>query len=256
MAPCQKVWPFHLESCFTPTLLGPTKGLSTQGDTNLATIFFHRTPATDRRDGATKILSKGDEEIVVLDPIRFGELIPQRKFCLLRILGANITPAIGNSMHMRVYANARLAIAQCYDQIGGLSAYAFKFQQLVNLIGNSARMVADQNAANLADRFRLGAVEANGEDRSFDGFGREFYHLLRSVGQGKQAMRRSRSCGVLRPETQQAGNQNPKRVPVGFRHQCHNRSLPLGNFAPQDAHGSVDFVVFHGSGLFGLNWVN
>src|SRR5262245_12432391 len=69
-------------------------------------------------------------------------------------------------------------------------------------------------------------------------------------------MRRFRRRRILRAQAQDARNKNPEWTLIGFRHQGNNRSLPFGDFPTQNANDGVNVAIFHGAGLFGVNWLN
>ena len=72
------------------------------------------------------MLAEAYQEIIVFDPVLFWEFLSERELRLLRRRGFYIAPAVGNSMHMRVHTNARLAIAESYDEIGGFPPDTFE----------------------------------------------------------------------------------------------------------------------------------
>ena len=68
------------------------------------------------------MLAEAHEQIVVFDPVWLGKLRAERSFGLLRRLGLDVAPAIGNSMDVSVDADPRLVVAKGHDEIGGLAA--------------------------------------------------------------------------------------------------------------------------------------
>ena len=69
-------------------------------------------------------------------------------------------------------------------------------------------------------------------------------------------MRRFRRRRVLRAQAQDAGNKNPERALVRFRHQGNNRSLPFGDFPAQNTNDGVNVTISHGAGLSRGNWLD
>jgi hypothetical protein len=72
------------------------------------------------------MLAEANQEIIVFDPVLFWEFLSERELCFLRRRGIDVTPTVGNSMHMRVHANARLAITECYNEVSGFPADTFE----------------------------------------------------------------------------------------------------------------------------------
>ena len=91
-----------------------------------------------RRDRPAQMLAEIHQQVVVLDPVLFGQFGAQGDLGFLRRSGFDIAPAIGNPVHMGVDADAGLVVAQGDDQVSGFAADAFEFEQFVDLVGNFA----------------------------------------------------------------------------------------------------------------------
>src|SRR5258708_2539461 len=116
------------------------------------------------------MLSEAYQQVVVFDPILFRQLFSQRKFGFVGVLGSDIAPAIRNPVNMGVHANSRFLVSERDYQIRCLSADAFEFQKLINVVGYLARIIAQQKFANLPDDLGFSAVETYGENRFLNGF--------------------------------------------------------------------------------------
>ena len=58
------------------------------------------------------MLAEVYQKVVVLDPILFRQFSAQSDFGFLRRVGFDITPAVGNPVHMGVDADAGLVVAK------------------------------------------------------------------------------------------------------------------------------------------------
>ena len=103
--------------------------------------IFDRALAAHGRDRPAQMLAEVHQKDCCTRSNIARQLSPQGNFGLLRRLGFDIAPAIGNPMHMGVDADAGLVVAQGDDQISGLAPDAFELQQLVDLVGNFAVVV-------------------------------------------------------------------------------------------------------------------
>lgn len=122
------------------------------------------------------MLAERHKQVIILNPIALRQFFAQRK---LRFFGRwrfYVTPTIGNPMHVGIDTNPRLAVAECYDEIGGLSPHAFELQQLVDIVRHFSFVVAQQGCADRTNNFRFSAVKADGIDRRFDSLGGKLDH--------------------------------------------------------------------------------
>jgi hypothetical protein len=72
------------------------------------------------------MLTEANQEIVVLDPVLLRKLLSQGKLGFFGGRGFNISPTVGNSMHVGIDAYAGFVIAQGYHEIGGLAPDALE----------------------------------------------------------------------------------------------------------------------------------
>jgi hypothetical protein len=197
------------------------------------------------RDRSAEVLAERDEEIVIFDPVALGQLRTQGELALFRVLGFDIPPAVGDTMHMGVDADAGLAVAERDDEVRGLAPDTLQLQKLVNLVRDAAAVIVDQRAAEVADHFCLRMIKADGKDRLLDFRHGEARHRLGCFGEREQPAARLGGGRVLGAQAQDAGDQDLERTLGIFRDQGYDRCLPLRDFAPQDADRAVNFVVLH-----------
>ena len=202
------------------------------------------------------MLSEAYQKIVVLDPILLGKLLAKGDLGLFGRLGLDVAPSIGDSMDVRVDADAGFFIAQRHDQICRLSADAFELQKLVNFIGDFSRVIVNQTSANLQNIFCLRFVKADGIDQLLNLLSRKLEHCSRRIGNREQTMRRLRCGGILSTQTENARYENSERALVSLSHQCHDGSLPFRHFAAQNPYDRVNLAVCHCAGLFPADWLD
>src|SRR5262245_12408756 len=124
-------------------------------DSEARTHLADRADAALRRDRYADRLAEGDEKIVVFQPVLRRQSASQRHFRLVRILGAHVTPSVRDAMNMRIDADARLLEALCQHEVCGLAADTFQLQQLVDVVGDGARVLSQKSIANRVDRRSL-----------------------------------------------------------------------------------------------------
>ena len=92
-------------------------------------------------------------------------------------------------------------------------------------------------------------VEPNGIDGMFDLLEREGQHRSRLMCQREQPGTGFPCRLVFGPETEEAGNEDAKGIPVRFaRHYAEDRLLPLPNPALYNSKRSGDLILAHGQG--------
>ena len=202
------------------------------------------------------MLAEAHEQIVVFDPVWLGKLRAERSFSLLRRFGLDIAPAIGNSMDVSVDADPRLVVAKGHDEVGGFAADSVQLEELVNFVRNFALILFEQGAANMANRLGLGLIEAYRINQLLNFFRAQFEHRFGRIREGEQSMR-SLGCGrILGAETENTGDQNTKRTPVGFRHQRDNGCLPVWHLPAQNSDYRMNIPIFHDASVLQDDWLD
>lgn len=102
---------------------------------DLGAPAFERTATAKGRNRSAEVLTERDQQVVVIDPVPLRQLQSEGHLGLLGGLGADVTPAIRDPMDMRIDADPRLSIPDCYNKVGGLPANAGKTQERLNRIG-------------------------------------------------------------------------------------------------------------------------
>ncbi len=202
------------------------------------------------------MLPKGHQQIIVFNPILLWQFFPQRHLGLFWVFRFYVAPAIGNAMNMGVHTDSRFVETKSHDEVGGLSAYAFQFEQLVDLIGNFAGIFFLEGFTYLANVLSLDTVKSHRKDGLFNGFDRQLDHRLRRLREGKQAATGLGSGVILGPETQDTGDEDMKGSMSRLGHEGHNRGFPLGHFPSQNSDRLMNIACFHFSGFFSLVWID
>src|SRR5437762_1281490 len=122
----------------------------------------HGAPGRDRR---AHVLAKGDEQVVVADPVTRGQLGPERHLGLLRRPRSHVAETVRDPVHVGVDTDPRLAVSHRDDQVGGLPPDAFQREEIVDLVGDAPAEAPDD----VPDRY-LSEMDS----RSFRARGRSF----------------------------------------------------------------------------------
>ena len=96
-----------------------------RGHTNLWTIGLNGATGAPRRDGPAKGLAEGHEEIVIENPVFFGQDFSERELRLFRSFGADEPEPVRNSVDMGIDADPQFTEPQREHEIGRLSSHAF-----------------------------------------------------------------------------------------------------------------------------------
>src|SRR5512133_1463629 len=95
-------------------------------DANLLAHVQDGADGTARQITRADMLPERDEQAVDLDPIALGKLRFERHHRLLRGGGGDISPAIGHTMDVDVYADERLTAGNPQDEMGALGPHTRK----------------------------------------------------------------------------------------------------------------------------------
>ncbi len=114
----------------------------------------------------------------------------------------NITPAICDSVNMRVHADAGDAEPKCDDQVGGFATNTGEFKEAFEVGGDAPIIFLHEDGANLFDVFCLCVVKSDGVNDFCNLLLREVEHILRRAGKGEEAHRCGGCAVILRPEAQ------------------------------------------------------
>ena len=159
-------------------------------------------------------------------------------------------------MHMRIYADPRLPVAQRNDKVGGLTPHPLQLEKLIDLIGDFPAVVFDQRAADPPDRLGFHPIESYGKDRLLDRFRRKLEHFRRRVGKVEKTPGRGRRGAVLGAQAQDTRDENVKGAVGSFRHRGDDRLLPFGHFTAQNPYRAMYFRLFHRPGFLGVDYVD
>src|SRR5579884_486669 len=107
-------------------------------DADLFTVGSELASAAKRGDRLADELPKRNKEIIVNDPVFFGEFLPKRPFALFGGFRLDIADPVRNAMDMGVDADSRLPIRDGHHQVGGLSSDARQGEKLLDRVRHPA----------------------------------------------------------------------------------------------------------------------
>ncbi len=102
------------------------------------------TCATFGADWTANSLTERDQHVVDFDPVFGRELFPQGELSLLRSLCGDVSPAVDNSMHMGVDADAGLIVSKGDDEIGGFPPHPLQFHDFIDFVRHAALIFLDE----------------------------------------------------------------------------------------------------------------
>ncbi len=166
LAQCQ-LRPHGTQRAQGPPSCSANRHLLRSTPTRLA-IIADRASRTKRRDGSTDVLSPGDKQVVVFDPVFGRQFFSQRGLGLIRGLRAHVSESVAHPVHVGVHANSRLAKSQSNDQVCRLAADALKGQQHIQIVGDISFEPVQQILADPSEVSGFGFVESDGEYNARD----------------------------------------------------------------------------------------
>ena len=116
------------------------------------------------RHWGAAILSERDKQTIETYPIGTWECPAQSELGFFGRSGPNVAPAVTDTMNVCIHTDARLSIAQGYNQICCFAPHALKRNQRVNRTRNTGAKLADQLLTHRVNIGSLGAIESNGEN--------------------------------------------------------------------------------------------
>lgn len=191
-------------------------------------------------------MSIGDKEIVIGDPILFGERAPEGLLRFFRRPGFDVTPPVTDAMDMHIDTDSRLLKSNGDDQICGLSSDPREGHELINGIRYHSPICIYQPAANLMNGFGLRSVESNWVNRPLDLFEGQFQQGCRVARHGEQPITGFPGSFVFGAKAQETGDENQKRISVGLLgDDSKDRFLPPAHLFPDQLDSPVDLIPPH-----------
>src|SRR5688572_19704054 len=140
------------------------------------TVRDDRAARAVRRDRPAETLAERDQEVVDLDPVLGRKNLAECCLGVVRRLGADVTPAVRDAVDVGVDADTLRLEAEREDEVRGLPADAVQREQRVEVAGHLPVEALEEGTADVADRARLRAVEADRIDELRDRRGGELQH--------------------------------------------------------------------------------
>ena len=151
-------------------------------------------------------------------------------------------------MDVRVDAKAVLLMGQGENEIGRLPPHPLQAQKILDSVRYLRVELPDEGAADLTDVAALAPVETHGVDGPGYRFLGKLQHFFRRGGQREEPLR----CGgrdlVLRPGTQDRGDENFESVALPLCKGGCDRQIPLFQMRLQDADDFDNVAVVHNTG--------
>ena len=116
-----------------------------------------------------QMLAERHQQIINDEPVAARQALAQRILGLLRGASLHVAPAVGDPMHVRIHANARLAIRQGDHEVGRLAAHALNGEQLLQVIRHPAAVAFQYGVTDGVEGARFGAVKPDRIDGALDG---------------------------------------------------------------------------------------
>jgi len=149
----------------------------------------YRTGRTARAATGTDMLPKWDEKAVDVDPVLLWQDVFKGSHGAFRRACVYVPPAVGDAMHMNVYANVGLIARNTEDKMGTFRADPVERLQQLRVARKDTAMVCDNTAGNVANLWRFHVVKSAISNCLMDRLWAELVHRSRRAGTGKQPVR-------------------------------------------------------------------
>src|SRR5215475_1322010 len=95
------------------------------------TVHRYLAIRTKWADRLAQVLSVGDKQIVIDDPVPARQFLPQRHFGIVGSLRSDIAQPVRNPMHVRIDGNSMLPESKRNNDVCGLPAHTRQLQKFV-----------------------------------------------------------------------------------------------------------------------------
>lgn len=168
-----------------------------------------------RAGGFADVLPERDQQVVEGLPPSFREKVHQGLLTLLWRLGLDRPPAIGDSVHMDIYADRVLPECHPQHQCCGFGPHPGQCHQFLTLVWDASLVFGEQFQGQRMELNRLLPRKAHGMNQGFDLARREEGERFCGGGLPKQSLGALGGRQVSRAQAQDTRNQHKERVP-GF----------------------------------------
>ncbi|VTR64050.1 hypothetical protein DESC_120142 [Desulfosarcina cetonica] len=176
----------------------------------------HRAATAKGGDRSANHLAKGHQELVIADPVAFGQLLAQGHLGLVRRAGLHVADAVADTVHMGIHANGRNLEPLHEHQIGGLAAHAGQRGEGLQGVGHLSVVSVQQDPADLQQALGLGGIESHRVDPFLDRLRCQPEHGLGGAGHGEKAFGGQSGDLVLGAQGEECGDQHLEgRRPTG-----------------------------------------
>jgi hypothetical protein len=199
-------------------------------DAEARTVRSQSALAAKRRDRLAEILAEHHQPFVDVDPVLLWQPGSQSRLCVIRRFCLDITPAIHDSMDMRVHADPRFSISQRDCEIRRLPADPRKLNELIDRLRNPSLIFFQKDRADLFDVFRFVSIEAHGINGFLDGRQGKRLHRARRFSQLEQSLTCRVGRFVLSPKRKNTGDQDGERSTGVMPYDRHAPTAGLSSY--------------------------
>lgn len=213
--------------------------------TDLFAEALDRASAAPRADGFAQRLAEGDEDVVDGNPPFFGEFLSESHLGLFGCFGLDVSQPVGDAVDVGVDADAEFVVSEGEDEVGCLPADAGEGEEFVQVVGDTAAVLFDEDATDAPYVFGFRFVEPDGIDELLYLFGSEFEDGLGCFGFFKKPPGRHGRDFVLRPQTEHRGDEDAERVPRPLRDLGDDGHVPFRDLCLEDGQDFVEGLCIH-----------
>src|SRR5262245_30140838 len=174
---------------------------------NLPAEFEHGAFRASRQRPSADALAERDEQAVDLDPVTTRELAFERDGSLLGRSRPDVSPTVGDAMHVYVDADAGLTAGDSQHEVGAFLPDAFKREQRLGLARQRAFIFTNDASRDPEDLSRFAFVKCAGADQLIDLTRREPADFERSARPREESSRRLDGHFVERSDRDDAGHE-------------------------------------------------
>src|SRR5262245_37948166 len=174
---------------------------------DLPTEFEHRALRPSWNRARAYVFTERDEQAVDLDPVTSRELAFERDGSLLGRSRPDVSPAVGDAMHVYVDADARLTAGDSQHEVGAFRPDAFKREQRLGLARQRAFTLINDASRDPEDLLRFAFVKCAGADQLIDFTRRESADFERRSRPREESSRRRDGHFVARADRDDAGHE-------------------------------------------------
>jgi hypothetical protein len=150
---------------------------------------------------------EGNKQAIDIDPVFAGQPGSQRLHGLLGRRGTHVSPSIGDTMDVDIYADEGLVARNAKDEMGALRANARERLQDFRVAGQLSAVLVQDAPGNLVDLGSFALMESARVDELIDLLNTKLHGLCGGAGARKEPARSWDGDFVIGADGDHAGNQ-------------------------------------------------